>query len=152
MRIPTEQQIRAMTPEQRTSLLTNAKRIGGEEGNAVVSLLSSLNLPFLSGGMPQDHPLYLEMHDIINSAEGKAAALKSVDAGLPAMAGIDPLLQERLGNRYTNEQQMTVNAGYIAGTLMYSLGYDKDKEGVALPSGCIAKSSTTWKLKRSLKP
>ena len=91
------------------------------------------------------------MYEIIMSPEAKALALKAVEAGLPAMAAIDPLLQERMGKRYTNEQQMTVNAGYITGSVMISAGYEKDKEGVPLSNRCVAKSSTTWKLKRPLK-
>lgn len=139
-----------MTPDQRMSLLVNAQRIGGELGNATVALLNSLNLPLLSGGLTHDHPLYLEMNELIQSPAGKAAALQAVEAGLPAMAGIDPLLQERMGKRYSNEQMMTVSAGYLTGNLMLSLGYEKDREGAPLPDGCVARSSTTWKLKKRL--
>lgn len=147
----TTEKLKAMTANERLSLRNNALAKGTPEALAIVQQIDELKLPLGSGGLTEDHPLYLEMYEIIMSPEAKAAALKAVEGGLPALAGVDPLLQERMGKRYTNEQQMTVNAGYITGTVMISAGYEKDKEGVSLPKGCVAKSSTTWKRKKPLK-
>jgi hypothetical protein len=55
--------------------------------------------------MSEDHPLYREMQDIVWSAEGKTAAVGAVEAGFPAMAGVDPLLQKAMGERYGREYQ-----------------------------------------------
>ncbi|MHC2019987.1 hypothetical protein [Methylobacterium sp. CM6247] len=151
MLIYTTEKLKAMTANERLSLRKNAISKGSAEALAIVEQIDELKLPLGSGGLTEDHPLYQEMYGIIMSPEAKARALKAVAAGLPAMAAIDPLLQERMGKRYTNEQQMTVNAGYITGSVMISAGYEKDKEGVPLPSECVAKSSTTWKLKRPLR-
>lgn len=147
----TTDKLKAMTANDRLSLRNNAVSKGTPEALEIVRQIDELKLPLGSGGLTEDHPLYQEMYEIIMSPEAKVLALKAVGAGLPAMAGIDPLLQERMGKRYNNEQQMTVNAGYITGSVMISAGYEKDKEGVSLPKGCVARSSTTWKLKRSLK-
>jgi hypothetical protein len=147
MKAPTEMQLRAMTPEQRMTVRTRAVRLGGEIGSATVALIDSLNLPLSSVGMSQDHPLYREMQEIIWSAEGKSAARQAVEDGLPAMAGIDPLLQKLMGDRYGREYQGTMNAGSIVGELMQFLGFKKD--GVAdLPSGCVAKTAATWRPNR----
>lgn len=151
MPIYTTEKLKAMTANDRLSLRNNALSKGTPEALAIVKQIDELKLPLGSGGLTEDHPLYQEMYEIIMSPEAKVLALAAVGAGLPAMAGIDPLLQERMGKRYTNEQQMTVNAGYITGSLMISAGYEKDKEGVPLPKGCVAKSSTTWRRKRALK-
>ncbi|MGX7703826.1 hypothetical protein [Methylobacterium sp. Gmos1] len=147
----TIEKLKAMTANERLSLRNNALGKGTPEALAIVKQIDELKLPLGSGGLTEDHPLYQEMYAIIMSPEAKAVALEAVEAGLPAMAGIDPLLQKRMGKRYTNEQQMTVNAGYITGSVMISAGYEKDKEGVPLPKGCVARSSTTWKHKKSLK-
>lgn len=143
MKAPTEMQLRAMTPEQRMTLRSNAVRLGGEIGDATAALINSLNLPLSSGGMSEDHPLYQEMQEIVWSADGKAAAVQAVDNGLPAMAGIDPLLQKAMGNRYGRESQGTMNAGYIVGELMRFLGYQKGREA-DLPSHCVARTAATW--------
>jgi hypothetical protein len=55
-------------------------------------------------GLTEEDPLYLKMKEIIWSAEGKQAALDSTRANLPALCGVDLLLQKRLPNehrRYT---------------------------------------------------
>ena len=98
-------QLRRMTPEQRMTVRSRAVTLGGEIGNATTALIDSLDLPLSSGGMSADHPLYREMQDIIWSAEGKAAAIRAVEEDMPAMAGIDPLLQEAMGDRYGRESR-----------------------------------------------
>ena len=133
-----------MSPETRSTLLVNAQRIGGEAGSALVALIHSLTLPLGSGGMAADHPLYREMMDVAWSAEGKAAAVAAVKAGLPAMAGVDPLLQQAMGERYGVTYQGTMNAGYIVGEVMRHLGYDKAGEAPC-PANCVAKTAATWK-------
>jgi hypothetical protein len=144
IKAPTEMQLHAMTPEQRMTIRSRAEKLGGEIGNATVALIDSLNLPLSSGGMSEDHPLYREMQKIVWSAEGKVAAVHAVDRGLPAMAGIDPLLRKIMGDRYGLEYQGTMNAGYIVGELMRFLGYQKDGEA-GLPSDCVAKTAATWR-------
>jgi hypothetical protein len=138
MKAPTDTQLRAMTPEQRMTVRGNAAKLGGEVGNATMALIDSLNLPLSSGGMPKDDPVYRETEEIVWSAEGKAAAILAVEKGLPAMAGIDPLLRKAMGNRYGRESQGTMNAGSIVAE------YQKGKEA-DLPPGCIAKTAATWR-------
>ena len=61
------------------------------------------------------------------------------------MAGIDPLLQKAMGNRYGREAQGTMNAGSIVAELMRYLGYQKEREA-ELPPGCVAEdAATTWR-------
>ena len=150
MKAPTEVQLRAMTPEQRMTVRSRAAKLGGDIGTATVTLIDSLYLPLSSGGMSEDHPLYLEMQEVVWSSVGRAAALRAVEQGLPAMAGVDPILQQVLGERYGREYQGTMNAGYIVGELMRHLGFEKGKEA-SLPPGCIAKTAATWLTKTPLK-
>ena len=94
--------------------------------------------------MSKDDPCYREMEEIVWSAEGKAAAVQAVEKGQPAMAGIDPLLQKAMGNRYGREAQGTMNAGSIVAELMRYLGYQKEREA-ELPPGCVARTAATWR-------
>jgi hypothetical protein len=145
MIVPTETQLRAKTPEELMTTRDNAVKLGGEIGNATVALIDSLNLPLSSGGMSKDHPFYSEMQRIVWSADGKVAAIHAVERRQPAMAGIDPLLQKLMGDRYSPENQMTVKAGEIVGELMGFLGYKNAKKAAALPSDCVAKTAATWR-------
>jgi hypothetical protein len=61
------------------------------------------------------------MREVIYSNGGRAAALAATKAGLPAMAGIDPMLQEALGSDYGPHNMGTHTAGGIVGELMQSL-------------------------------
>jgi hypothetical protein len=98
------------------------------------------------GGRSEDHPLYIDMQEVIWSAEGKAAAISAANDGLPAMAGIDPLLQKKMGRRYGTDHQGTVNAGSIVAELMRYLGYEKHPDG-QLAEGCVAQTAAMWKPK-----
>lgn len=149
MKVPTERQIRSWSPDERMRVRSRAAKMGTEVGRQTMELIDLLNLPLSSGGMAADHPLYREMMEVAWSAEGKAAALKAVQEGRPAMAGVDPLLQKVMGSRYSAEQQGTLNAGYIVGEVMRHLGFEKDSEA-PLPTNCIAKTAATWKANKPL--
>jgi hypothetical protein len=89
-------------------------------------------------------PVYLRMEEIVWSSAGRAAAIAATEQGLPAMAGIDPLLQADLGEQYHPHDQATMNAGFIVGGLMRHLGYVDGGQG-KLPVDCIAKTAMKWK-------
>jgi hypothetical protein len=61
------------------------------------------------------------MEEIIWSPLGRQSALDAVGNGLPALAGVDPLISADLGNQYTPHNSGTVNAGYILAGLMGTL-------------------------------
>jgi hypothetical protein len=83
------------------------------------------------------------MREVIYSNGGRAAALAATKAGLPAMAGIDPMLQEALGSDYGPHNMGTHTAGGIVGELMQSLGY-KNVGQKPLPDHCVAKTAAVW--------
>ena len=145
MKAPTEQQLRAMSPKERMRVRSRAAKLDSELGRATLALIDSLGLPMTSGGLSEKHPLYLEMQEIAFSPEGRAAALNAVAKGLPAMAGIDPLLQREMGSRYSAEQQITMNAGYIVAALMRRLAYEMAAKRAPLPKNCVAKTAATWR-------
>ena len=89
-------------------------------------------------------PVYLQMEEITWSKEGRAAALKATDEGLPALAGVEPLFIAALGDRYMPHDMGTMNAGYIVGELMRHLGYVGGRAG-KMPEGSVAKTAMKWK-------
>ena len=151
MKRPTLEQLQAWTPEERMRVRQRAAQFDNAEAKATVELIDNSGLPLRTGGgMSFDHPLYREMEEVIWSAEGKSAALDAVGRGLPAMAGVDPLLQKRMGNRYSADQQGTMNAGWIVAELMRSRGYEPEGSA-SLPPGSVAKTAALYRAKSSLR-
>jgi hypothetical protein len=90
-----------------------------------------------------DDPITLKMEEIILSPEGRQAAIAATAAGLPAMAGIDPILSTALGDDYGKHNFATATAGDFVAKLMRSLGY-KEAGSRKLPSHCVAKTALFW--------
>lgn len=136
--------LKLMTPERRAVLYRNAADRRDEGGQAIIDMIDAAGLSLRSGGMKMDDPVYLRMEEIVWSREGRAAAIAATDQGLPAMAGVDPLLQADLGTQYNAESMGTMNAGFIVAELMRHLGYVDAGPG-KLPANCVAKTAMTWR-------
>ena len=141
----TPEELRAMSVRERADLYKNACRLAHTpEGAALKKDIEDAGLPFSEeAALKGDDPILLRMHEVIYSKEGREAALKATKDGLPAMAGVDPLLAEALGSDYGPHNRSTINAGEIVGSLMRSLGYKKDLQRT-LPEHCVATSATLW--------
>ena len=145
----TDDKLTALSAAERANLRTNAAKSKAPGAAALVLQIDALGLPVSYGGMSKDDPIYAELEGLIWSEPFKDAALQAVADGLPAMAGVDPLLQEAMGSRYHADNQGTNNAGSIVGEVMRNAGYSKVGEA-SLPSGCVAKTAATWKPKNAL--
>ena len=91
-----------------------------------------------------DDPITVKMQAVVTSKEGREAALTATRNGLPAMAGVDPLLQVALGSDYGAHNMATTTAGGLVGELMRSLGHKKGGQK-SLPSNCVAKTAAMWR-------
>jgi hypothetical protein len=85
-------------------------------------------------------PIYIGMMEIVNSPAGHAAAIAAANAGLPALAGIDPMLSTAFGADYGKHNLATATAGDFVAKLMRSLGYKKVGRK-DLPSHCVARTA-----------
>jgi hypothetical protein len=141
----TLERLKLMSVHERADLYKNACRLGHtREGADLKKMLEEAGLPFSDGAcLTLDDPIALKMHEVIYSKEGREAAVAATLVGLPAMAGVDPLLQVALGSDYGPHNMGTQTAGSFVGELMQSLGYKKDKQK-DLPPGCVAKTAATW--------
>lgn len=86
-----------MTPKQRAILYQNAKDRRENGGQEIMDLIVSSGLPLSSGGMRMSDPAYLKMEELTWSTEGRKAAVDATESGLPALAGIEPLIVAALG-------------------------------------------------------
>lgn len=143
---PSLEALEGMTPEDRARVLENALRLRDQ---ATIDLIRSSGLPLRreGGGMSKDDPIYLEMEQIIWSREAKDAAIAATIDGQPAMAGVDPILQRRMGLRYTPKHQGTMTAGSLVADMMRFEGYENDAEA-PLPEGCIARTAMRFRTRR----
>ena len=138
---PTLEELKSWTAEKRLRIYQNAKN--HPDGKAIIDMIDNNGLSLSSGGLTADDPVILTMIDIIWSTEGKAAALEATRLGLPAVSGIDPLLQAKLGDRYHKHDQGTMNAGFYVAELMRHLGYRAAGKASCGP-GCVAQTGETW--------
>lgn len=137
--------LKALSVHQRADLYKNACRLGHTpEGAALKVMVEKAGLPFSEHGiLASDDPITIKMHDVVFSKEGREAAVAATKIGLPAMAGVDPMLQAALGVDYGPHNWGTIIAGSMVGELMQSLGYKNIKQR-PLPPNCVAKTAAMW--------
>ncbi|CAN7732869.1 hypothetical protein LJR010_006037 [Ensifer adhaerens] len=97
--------LQAMSPERRAQLYENARKKRNEGGQVIIDLIDSSGLPLRSGGMTLSDPVYVAMEEIIWSQAARTRLLEAVEHGLPALAGVEPLIREELGERYHPHDQ-----------------------------------------------
>jgi transcriptional regulator with XRE-family HTH domain len=129
--------------------LESGRRVGTPE--TIRKLAQTLEVPeeWLSeagettvGGLPADHPTIRAIYEVVMSAEGIKAGVEAIEAGKPAMAGVDPILQDQVpdyGGRET-----TTWAGYYVAAAMRKEGYQTTTSG-PLPANCKAKTAMLFK-------
>lgn len=92
----TIEKLKAMSPERRATLYENARKHLDQGGQEVVDLINSSGLPLRSGGIAFSDPVHIRMEEIIWSPEGKRLLVQVTEAGLPALAGVEPLIVAEL--------------------------------------------------------
>lgn len=84
------------------------------------------------------------MEEIAWSSQGKGLMVEATEAGLPALAGVEPLIVADLGPLYHPHDLGTVDAGSIVGEVMRHLGYELAGRA-NMPAGSVAKTAATWR-------
>jgi hypothetical protein len=136
----TLERLRNLSLKQREALFDNARARNDAEAKSVIELLVEHDLLVREGGgLSRDHPTIQDMEQVVRSPEGRRAAKEAADAGLPAMAGIDPLLSAALGSTY-GEHDTTSWAGTLTAEIMAEAGYIQTRKA-AMPSSCVAKTA-----------
>jgi hypothetical protein len=140
----TREKLASLKVADRHTIWKRARTMATPEAIALAEEIEDLGLPYFDPkALTNDDPVTIQMYQIINSPDGKAACLAANDAGLPAIAGVDGMLNEALGIEYQGANLATATAGALVGELMRSLGYEKAGQR-QMPEGSIAKTGAYW--------
>ncbi|MHB8529712.1 MAG: hypothetical protein ACYC8V_09415 [Caulobacteraceae bacterium] len=141
----TRSKLRHRSQSERYAVWKRAKALHSAEGNHLARAIERLGLPYAEPEpLAEDDPLLARMREIMASPEARSAAIESTLDGLPAMAGIDGLLHDRLGEAYRLNPAALASARGLVAELMTRLGYAPAGEK-ALGGRHIARSGVFWK-------
>jgi hypothetical protein len=131
--------LRQLSPTQRWNLYANAMRSGREEGRQIMAILDESGLALSEGGgLPAEHPTIVAIREVVMSPAGVRAGVEAIKAGLPALAGIDPMLQQQVPG-YSSADTHSWAGTYVA-EAMEMVGYRRTTPG-PLPATCRAKTA-----------
>jgi hypothetical protein len=141
----TRSSLRARSQTERYLLWKKAKALHSAEGNHLARAIELLGLPYAEPEpLAADDPLLARMRSLIAEPRARAAAVEATLDGLPAMAGVDVLMHEELGEAYRRNEAAVPTAQQLTADLMTALGYvpagHKD-----LPARCVARSGVYWR-------
>ena len=137
--------LRARTQNERYAVWKRAKGLHSAEGNHLARAIELLGLPYAEPEpLAEDDPLLARMREIIAEPRARAAAIEATLDGLPAMAGIDVLMHEEIGEAYRRNEAAVPTAQALTAELMTGLGY-APAGAKDLPSRCVARTGVFWK-------
>ena len=137
--------LRERTQNERHAVWKRAKALHSAEGNHLARAIELLGLPYAEPEpLPHDDDLMVRMREIMASPTARAAAIESTLDGLPAMAGVDSLLHEELGEDYRRNAAAVPTAQGLVTELMTTLGYSPAGEK-DLPARCVARKGIYWR-------
>jgi hypothetical protein len=141
----TREKLRERTQTERYEIWRRAKGLHSAEGNHLARAIELLGLPYAEPEpLADDDPLKVRMREIMSGPDARGAALESTLDGLPALAGVDLLLHEALGEEYRRNPAAVAAAQALTAELMTGLGYVE--AGVkSLPGRNVAREGVFWR-------
>ena len=134
----TREKIEALSPQRRGALFDNAQASPTDEAKRIIDLMVEHDLLIRNrDGLPRKHPIIQTIERIVRSPEGIEAGKAASDDGLPAIAGVDRMLVEALGEKY-GTYDTTSWAGTFMNDVMVEAGYIQTKKK-HMPRGYVAK-------------
>lgn len=140
----TRSKLAARSPEERYAIWKRARGLRTADGNQLAREIELLGLPAEPGVLAEDEPMRARMAEIMASPEARSACIEATLDGLPAIAGVDPLLHEALGAAYRKSDEAIVTAASLVAELMRGLGY-VEAGRKTLPGRYVARSGVFWK-------
>lgn len=137
--------LRQRSQSERHAIWKRAKGLHSAEGNHLARAIERLGMPYAEPEpLAGDDPLMVRMREIMGLPAARSAAVEATLDGMAAMAGIDALLHESLGEDYRRTAAAVPTAQALTAELMRSLGYLEAglKE---LPPRCVARTGVFWK-------
>lgn len=141
----TLERLRERSQSERHAVWKRARALHSAEGNHLARAIERLGLPYAEPeAWSGDHPFLERLSEVVASPAARSAAIEATLDGLPAIAGVDVLLHQQLGEAYRLDTAAVPTAQKLVGELMSGLGYVE--AGVKdLPKRCVARSGVFWK-------
>ena len=137
--------LRARSQNERYAVWKRAKALHSAEGNHLARAIELLGLPYAEPEpLADDDPLMARMRALMAEPRARAAAIEATLDGLPAMAGIDVLMHEEIGEDYRRNEAAVPTAQQLTAELMSGLGY-VEAGRKDLPARCVARTGVYWK-------
>jgi hypothetical protein len=141
----TRGKLRERSQSERYAVWKRARGLHSAEGNHLARAIERLGLPYAEPEpLAADDTLAVRMAEVAASPEARSAALEATLDGLPAMAGVDTLMHETLGEAYRLNPAAVPTAEALVAELMGALGY-VEAGRKELPSRHVARSGVFWK-------
>jgi hypothetical protein len=141
----TRGKLRERSQNELHAVWRRAKALHSAEGNHLARAIELLGLPYAEPEpLVADDPLAVRMREIMATPGARSAAVEATLDGLPAMAGIDTLMHETLGETYRLNAAAAPTAEALTAELMTSLGYAAAGRK-RLPPRHVARSGVFWK-------
>ena len=136
--------LREKSQTERHEVWKRARALHSAEGNHLARAIERLGLPYAEPeALDGEHPLLDRLREIVASSEARSAAIEATLDGLPAMAGVDVLLHEKLGEDYRRNPAAVPTAQELVAELMLGLGWRRHGKK-ALPQRCVAREGVFW--------
>ena len=141
----TRSRLRERSQSERHAVWRRARALHSAEGNHLARAIERLGLPYAEPEPLSDaDPLMDRMRAVFASPAARAAALEATLDGLPAMAGVDILLHDELGEDYRRNPAAAPTAQSLTTELMTTLGY-VEAGRKDLPKRCVARSGLFYR-------
>jgi hypothetical protein len=141
----TRTRLRERSQSERYAVWKRARALHSAEGNHLARAIERLGLPYAEPEpLAADDDLAVCMRALAVSPEARSAAIEATLDGLPALAGIDALMHETLGEAYRLNPAAAPTAEALTAELMTSLGY-VEAGRKDLPARHVARSGVFWK-------
>ena len=135
----TKERLEALTTHQLQTLYGHARETNSPEADDIIELIFQHKLlDSIGGGLPRHHPTIQAIEKICRSKEGVAAGVAATRDGEAAIAGVDPILRQKV--RDYGYADTTSWAGTFVADEMEAAGlYRKGRK--SLPDNCVAKTA-----------
>jgi hypothetical protein len=141
----TKSRLRQRSQSERHAVWKRARALHSAEGNHLARAIELLGLPYAEPEpLTEADPLVERMKTVFATPAARSAAIEATLDGLPALAGIDVLLHEELGEAYRRNPAAVPTAEALTTELMTGLGY-VEAGRKDLPQRCVARSGAFWK-------
>jgi len=141
----TRPKLRERSQSERYSVWMRARALHSAEGNHLARAIERLGLPYAEPeALGDEDPLMIRMREVMASPAARSAAIEATLDGLPAMAGVDTLLHDQIGEEYRLNPAAVPTAQVLVAALMASLGY-VESGAKDLPARHVARTGVFWK-------